>query len=587
MASANIIAELLLAGPGTFAGHAQAFAGPQAANASADGAFSLPGLQGTLVTFLATYFFGPAASLFLSNQIFSGGLALMVMGFLLDSLRQRALSLYRHLLDMCYVSLTITEKEEVYSHVSEYLYQRLSGEITGERIEADQLAVHTAGKVRRLVAKSFFVDKYQTDPYYDQRMDPEARRPKLVFVPDQGDYDLWVHGRRVRVSCGSQASAASEDAGRGSSRKRPESVITFSTWAPRGDTKLLRDMIKEAVDLGYAEASDKTMVFSPTYDRWRRTATRKPRSFESVILKDGVKEDLVNDIRTFQTSRDWYAGCGVPYRRGYLLFGPPGCGKSSIIVALAGHLGLSVCVVSLSSPVMSDQTLNELMIAAPPDSILLLEDVDAAFPPEDTSKPTGPVEGGNNMRAGNGSSVTLSGLLNALDGIAAQEGSLVFLTTNHPERLPPALLRPGRVDKRIFFGKADRSQVRRMALKFFPVGAYPGQDVEALADEIAERIGEGTQTTAALQGLFMAFRVDGPRGVLDGLDNWLKEQAEEEARLANKVEEAKKAAEAKTAEECAGTDKAAVKRAKKKADAEIKADSDLSDSSSDAGTDVA
>jgi len=70
---------------------------------------------------------------------------------------------------------------------------------------------------------------------------------------------------------------------------------------------------------------------------------------------------------------------GIPYRRGYLLHGPPGCGKSSFISALAGELEMSVCVMNLSERGLSDDRLAHLLAVAPVQSLLLLEDVDAAF----------------------------------------------------------------------------------------------------------------------------------------------------------------------------------------------------------------
>lgn len=70
---------------------------------------------------------------------------------------------------------------------------------------------------------------------------------------------------------------------------------------------------------------------------------------------------------------------GIPYRRGYLLHGPPGCGKSSFIMALAGELSYGICVLNLSERGLTDDRLNHLLSSAPQNSIILLEDVDAAF----------------------------------------------------------------------------------------------------------------------------------------------------------------------------------------------------------------
>lgn len=70
---------------------------------------------------------------------------------------------------------------------------------------------------------------------------------------------------------------------------------------------------------------------------------------------------------------------GIPYRRGYLLHGPPGCGKSSFITALAGELERGICVLNLSERGLTDDRLNHLLAVAPQQTIILLEDIDAAF----------------------------------------------------------------------------------------------------------------------------------------------------------------------------------------------------------------
>jgi len=152
-------------------------------------------------------------------------------------------------------------------------------------------------------------------------------------------------------------------------------------------------------------------------------------------------------------------------------YGVPGSGKTSLIHSLAGELGLDVYMISLSRAGLDDATLQELISFLPEKCIALMEDIDAAFRHDinrepastDTSHPAFPgVTTGSQSRG-----VTLSGLLNAIDGVAAHEGRLLFATTNHYESLDPALRRPGRMDRHIEFRLASRNQVAEMFQRFY------------------------------------------------------------------------------------------------------------------------
>jgi len=201
---------------------------------------------------------------------------------------------------------------------------------------------------------------------------------------------------------------------------------------------------------------------------------------------------LVSDAKDFLKSEKWYADRGIPFRRGYLLYGVPGSGKSSLIHALAGELMLDIYVVSLSSSWINDSTLTTLMGRVPSRCIVLLEDLDAAFTrsvtrskDKEKDKKKSDSKSDNEEESTSSSSsrsrrsrnkenlsdvntLTLSGLLNALDGVAAAEGRILFATTNHLDQLDPALCRPGRMDVWIEFKNASKFQAEHLFRNFFP-----------------------------------------------------------------------------------------------------------------------
>merc|ERR550534_1422624 len=175
---------------------------------------------------------------------------------------------------------------------------------------------------------------------------------------------------------------------------------------------------------------------------------RVRRPFNSVILDENIAENILDDVHEFIRNQKWYLDRRIPYRRGYLLHGPPGCGKSSFVAALAGQLGYNISILNLGDPGMTDDRLQHLLAVVPPKSLVLLEDVDFAVGESAPADPTGPYAGV--MR------LSFSGLLNALDGVVATEERIVFMTTNHFRRLPRALVRPGRVDLNIYVGLASK-----------------------------------------------------------------------------------------------------------------------------------
>lgn len=144
------------------------------------------------------------------------------------------------------------------------------------------------------------------------------------------------------------------------------------------------------------------------------------------------------------------------------MWGPPGNGKTSTVFALASEFNMPICVLSLSA-VDSDGQLQKLIAATPPNALLLIEDVDATFQQREKT-PEGGFRG-----------VTFSGVLNAIDGAMTPSGQVVVMSTNHRDRLDPALIRPGRVDLQVEFPNATRGMAEEMFRRFFP--GSPGDEV--------------------------------------------------------------------------------------------------------------
>ncbi|KAF7721106.1 mitochondrial chaperone [Apophysomyces ossiformis] len=258
----------------------------------------------------------------------------------------------------------------------------------------------------------------------------------------------------------------------------------------------LKEFVQEWCDDFNKPNEDDLDLYVYRRSRWRHLRSLNKRSFESVTLQEGVKEGVVTDMQLFLKCKEWYLSRGIPYRRGYLLYGPPGTGKTTLIQALACKVNMNVAIVSLLE-VKSDSEFTSMLCELPFNVILVIEDIDHYLSSSFGSKKQG--------------GVTMSGMLNALDGIQAQEGSMIFMTGNNIEKLDPALLRPGRMDIKILLGYADRKQMKEMFWRFFgtdfdtmkPISDERKATLEGYCSKFIASIPEGQITTAEIQNYFI------------------------------------------------------------------------------------
>ncbi|KAJ5481273.1 hypothetical protein N7475_000085 [Penicillium sp. IBT 31633x] len=309
---------------------------------------------------------------------------------------------------------------------------------------------------------------------------------------------------------------------------KPWETITLTTLYSQ--RHIFEDLFTEAHAYAAKGHEGKTTIYNSWGTEWKPFGNpRRKRPLESVILQEGVKERIVADVEDFITSSSWYHDRGIPYRRGYLLYGPPGTGKSSFIQALAGELDYDIAILNLSERGLTDDRLNHLLTIVPNRTLVLLEDVDAAFSNRREQSDTDGYRGAN---------VTFSGLLNALDGVASAEERIIFLTTNHVERLDEALVRPGRVDMTVRLGEVTRYQVGCLWDRFYEEidtdGVYRKlfldrlQELGLIEDESGHKADRSMNTSAAaLQGLFLYNKgnMEGAISMAEGLTHTVHTEA--------------------------------------------------------------
>lgn len=193
---------------------------------------------------------------------------------------------------------------------------------------------------------------------------------------------------------------------------------------------------------------------------WNHVQFEHPATFQKLAMESEKKKDIVDDLLAFSRGEDFYARIGRAWKRGYLLYGPPGTGKSTLIAAMANLLEYDLYDLELTA-VKDNTELKKLLIATSSKAVIVIEDIDcsADLTGQRGKRPEKKDEDDKDVlhrmvreeTDSKSSKITLSGLLNFIDGLWSACGGerIIVFTTNYVERLDPALIRRGRMDKHI------------------------------------------------------------------------------------------------------------------------------------------
>lgn len=406
-----------------------------------------------------------------TNEFFTGAALGGVVLAALHYLRGAAATAARAVVRRLTVSATVHSEDPLYVPISQWLH-RFRFDRLSRRYRIRMPLQDDDGPPRRVGART-------------------ARKfEDAVFGPDYGTYLFRYAGKWLRIQ------VLREGEGAGTSTSREAQTREFLTISYLGvSRRILDEIIAQALEIADEHRAQVLPCFQASIYNWE-PAGGLPRAQPTscpVVLEAGLLESIESDIAHFFDSRDWYEQRGLAWRRGYLLHGPPGTGKTSLCRYLARRFDMAIYV--MDSAGYASERLGTMLKEIPPRSLVLFEDIDCH---DVASSRSSQVTGNKSDDPFSALLRTNIGtLLNAIDGVNPPEQLLIMMTSNNPEKLDPALVRPGRVDRRIHLGHCSTDQAARLLTKFYPDAS--GHDVEVFRALVPP----GVFTPAELQERFI------------------------------------------------------------------------------------
>ncbi|KAK8335051.1 hypothetical protein V6Z11_A09G029500 [Gossypium hirsutum] len=419
-----------------------------------------------------------------------------------------------------YVEITFDEftgermkRSEAYSRIKSYLSDKSTA--SAKRLKAD-VVKDSQSAVLSMDYNEEIAEEFQRVKIWWSAKRTLSKTPRIAIYPtddEKKSYKLTVH-------------------------KRHRELITQS---------YISHVMKEGKEIETRNRQRKLYSNNPSQDwdgyrsnKWSNVLFEHPATFDTLAMDAKLKEEIKNDLIKFSKGKDYYARIGKAWKRGYLFYGPPGTGKSSMIAAMANLLNYDVYDLEPTA-VKENTELRRLSLDTSSKSIIVIEDIDCSIDltgqrEKKTEKDgnedehSDPVTKRVKDKKKKNSKVTLSGLLNCIDGLWSSCGGerIIVFTTNYVEKLDPALIRRGRMDKHIELSYCCFDAFKVFAKNYLEV------DSHSLFGEIESLLGETNMTPADVAENLM------PKSDYDDVETCLKRLVE---ALKDTKEEAKKKVE--------------------------------------------
>merc|ERR1712107_190828 len=268
----------------------------------------------------------------------------------------------------------------------------------------------------------------------------------------------------------------------------------LANWVAEYESRINSD--KHLKYFVYTPNNDATDDYYDATSHYQEFKFESGKAFSNVLYPE--KEDVVKRLDFFTNNKEWYKRRGIPYTMGFLFYGAPGCGKTSTIKAIANHTQRHIVSVPLNKIKTAKELLNvfynvRMNYKDIPlnQRLYVLEDIDAADLKEVVGERSKAEKEGEKKEEGEdkedsdsgidmnllqllkssatsgpldkwkSSKLTLATLLEVLDGVMEMDGRMLIITTNYPERLDKALIRPGRIEMKAKFGLCTAASIVR------------------------------------------------------------------------------------------------------------------------------
>ncbi|KAM5361100.1 hypothetical protein ACJZ2D_013311 [Fusarium nematophilum] len=389
--------------------------------------------------------------------------------------------------------------------IEEYLTSEIEVQDSEIYVGIERILRTETWKARDLVAQFQLVSEEEAKPANQpgKRGNSSRSRMRIVFYPRGAPISLKWKGRWFKIK-------RTEDRNMNEGRMTRHPKYIISCYGSK--TEPIKDFIADAMALLTERRTQFIAVWKPSISQghhWIK-GLQPARKKETMAFDPKKLHHLLEDIKKFlkpETSA-FYGKRGIPLRRGYLLHGPPGTGKTSLISVIATELELPIYLVDLAASGITNESLSSMLERLPNQCLVVFDDIDTA------------VLGGTSKTGER--TVTQGGLLTALDGMVATHHRVLFITTNNPDSLDEALIRAGRIDYKLPCPKASGLQ----AEMHFKIMYQDHDNLESMAAEFGRIVPDGIFSSADIM-LFLLGRREEPERALNDVNNWIKERTAE------------------------------------------------------------